>query len=190
MKNYCYIAVVLLFAFSSCKQEDQFTGLWNKRYNPAFDAVAFPSWAGKGRRKVDTNMVKTPLFIRIKKELGYYVMNCYQFDIPKAAIVSDPSVFDFVKFTKADENTLISDNRASNMVTSKQVTIQVDPATGVMTMNFGVEETAMPTEKRMNAVFHTMFSSGYHKLMEIRRKSEDPGLIDQKLKGDRIILSE
>ncbi len=190
MKNYLYLAACLLLAFSSCNQEDRFTGLWNKNINPEFDATAFPSWSTKGKYKVDTNAIKTPLFIRIKKEIGFYVMNCYQFDAPKNEVVADPSVFDYVKFTKVDEYTLLSDNRASNIVTSKRITIQLDPATGNLIMNFPADEVGIPTDKRTNALFHTMFSSGFHKVMEIRRKAENANLIDSKLKSDHLILSQ
>jgi hypothetical protein len=35
-----------------------------------------------------------------------------------------------------------------------------------------------------------MFSSGFSKLMEVRRKAEDAKLIDSKLKSDHLILAD
>ncbi len=187
MKNYLFAAAWLLFALSSCRQQDNFTGLWNKNSNPEYDTRAFPTWEARGKRLVDGSRISSPLFIRIKKEMGYYVMNCYQFDAPSHSIAADPSIFDYVKLKKADDNTLVSDNRASNIITEKMIVVHVDPATHEMTMKFEIPEADMPEDKRAKAMFSTMFNSGYHKLLEIRRKTADPDLINSKLKSDGLI---
>jgi len=186
------LSFLVLFSllFSSCDQDDRFTGLWNKDYNPEFDAVAFPTWKKKGKDLVDTVRIKTPMFIRIKKVFLSYEMNCYQFDAARNAIVKDPRIFDFVKFSKEDDYTLMSDNRASNIVTDKRVIVQIDPATGALSMSFSVPEDNQPHDKNARATFRSMFNSTYHKLLDIRRKSADPDLIDQKLKSERYILGE
>jgi hypothetical protein len=189
MKIYQFLAACLLLFVSSCEQSDKFTGVWNKNKNHEFDAAAFPSWKTKGKYLLDTSKAETPLFIRIKKEMTYYVMNCYQFDAAKNAIVADPSIFDYVKFTKEDEFTLMSDNKASNITIEKQIVIQLDPASGILTMNFHADNLAIPTEKRTRALFHSMFNSGYHKIMEVRRKTADANLIDAKLKEEHVILN-
>lgn len=187
MKNYLLAAAWLLLSFSSCRQQDQFTGVWNKNTNPELDAKAFPTWEDRGKRMVDASRIGSPLFIRIKKEMGYYVMNSYQFDAATRSIVADPSIFDYVKLKKADDNTLVSDNRASNIITDKMIVVHMDPATNEMTMKFDIPETEMPKDKHANALFRTMFNSGYHKLLEIRRKTADPDLINDKLKSDGLI---
>lgn len=187
MKNYLIAAIVLLFALSSCQQQDDFTGVWNKNANPESDPKAFPTWETRGKQLVDRTRVTSPLFIRIKKEMGYYVMNCYQFDAPSRSIVADPSIFDYVKLKKTDDHSLVSDNRASNIITEKMIIVHVDPVTHEMTMKFEIPESEMPEDKRANAMFRTMFSSGYHKLIEIRRKTSDPDLINSKLKSDGVI---
>ncbi|MCF8449699.1 MAG: hypothetical protein K9G49_07475 [Taibaiella sp.] len=189
MKLNQILAACLLLFVASCNQSDKFTGVWSKDRNPEFDAAAFPSWNTKGKYLLDTGKAGSPLFIRIKKELNYYVMNCYQFDAPKNAIVADPSIFDYVKFTKEDEFTLMSDNKASNITIEKQIVIQLNPVTGILTMNFHADNLAIPTEKKTRALFHTMFNSGYHKIMEVRRKTEDANLIDTKLKEEHVILN-
>ncbi len=185
----CFL-ILFSFLFSSCDQDDRFTGLLNKNYNPEFEAVSFTTWKKKGRELVDTVAIKTPMFIRIKKVFLSYEMNCYQFDAARNAIVKDPRIFDFVKFSKEDEYTLMSDNRASNIVTDKRVIVQIDPATGNLSMSFSVPEDNQPHEKNARATFRSMFGSTYHKLMDIRRKSADPDLLDQKLKSDHLILGE
>ena len=187
--NICFLILFSLL-FTSCKQEDKFTGLWNKDFNPEFDAVAFPAWKKRGRALVDTVRIKTPMFIRIKKVFLRYEMNCYQFDAARNAIVKDPRIFDFVKFTKEDEYTLMSDNRASNIVTESRVIVQIDPATGNLSMSFSVPDENQPHDKNAKATFRSMFASSYHKLMEVRRKSGDPDLLDDKLKSDHLILGE
>lgn len=187
MKNYLIAAIGLLLALSSCQQQDDFTGVWNKNANPESDPKAFPTWETRGKQLVDQTRVTSPLFIRIKKEMGYYVMNCYQFDAPSHSIVADPSIFDYVKLKKADDNSLVSDNKASNIITEKMIIVYVDPATHEMTMKFEIPEADIPEDKRANAMFRTMFGSGYHKLMEIRRKTADPDLINSKLKSDGFI---
>lgn len=187
MKNYLHAALWLLLTLSSCAQKDQFTGVWNKNTNPELDPKAFPTWEDRGKHLVDASRIGSPLFVRIKKEMGYYVMNCYQFDAPSRSIVADPSIFDYVKLKKADDNTLVSDNRASNIITDKMIVVHVDPATNEMTMKFEIPEEEMPVEKRANAMFRTMFGSGYHKLIEIRRKTADPDLINTKLKSEGLI---
>lgn len=187
MKSYLFAAAWLLISLSSCKQQDDFTGLWNKNANAEWDGKAFPSWEGKGSTMVNRTRVKSPVFIRIKKEMNYYVMNCYQLDASRHQVVADPSIFDYVKLKKVDEHTLISDNQASNIITATQIIVQVQPGTGEMTMKFGIPDTDMPAEPRANALFHTLFSSGYHKLMEIRRKTEDADLVDSKLKSEGLV---
>jgi len=187
MKNYLCAALGLLLILSSCRQQDQFTGVWNKNTNPELDQAAFPTWQDRGKRMVDAGRVGSPLFIRIKKEMGYYVMNCYQFDAPSHNIVADPTIFDYVKLKKADDNTLVSDNKASNIITEKMIVLHVDPTTHEMTMLFEIPKAEMPQDKHANALFRTMFGSGYHKLIEIRRKTADPDLINSKLKSEGLI---
>jgi hypothetical protein len=84
----------------------------------------------------------------------------------------------------------MSDNRASNIVTDKRVIVQIDPATGHLTMSFSVPDDNQPHDKNARATFRSMFNSSYHKLLDIRRKSADPDLLDQKLKSERYILGE
>jgi hypothetical protein len=188
MKKHLILAACLLLMLFSCKQKDDFTGLWSKNYNPQYDAIAFSSWQKKGKIMVDTNVIKSPLFIRLKKEIGYYVMNCYQFDAARRWVVADPSIFDYIRFTKEDEYTLMSDNKASGLATDKRITIHVNPVTGSLAMNFPIDKVEMPADKKANALFHTMFESEYHKIMDIRRKAENADLIDAKLKDEHLIL--
>jgi hypothetical protein len=190
MKIYSILTLCLLLLLSSCEQEDRFTGLWNKDYNQVADAAAYPSWIEKGNKMVDTTRIKSPMFLRIKKEMGFYVMNCYQFDAAQNMVVRDVRIFDFVKFTQADENTLISDNEASHIMSDKRIIIKLDPAKGTMTMSFSIGEDEKPNDEIMLALFRTMFSSGFNKLMEVRRKAEDAKLIDSKLKSEHLILAD
>lgn len=189
MRIYVLLALCLLL-LSSCDQHDKFTGLWSKDLNKVADAAAFPLWGEKGKNLVDTARIKSPMILRIKKEIGYYVMNCYLIDAGQKMVVRDARIFDFVKFTQEDENTLISDNKVSHINSDKRIIIQLDPATGNMTMSFSIEEDKQPTDPATLALFRTMFSSGYHKLMEVRRKIEDAKLIDTKLKSEHLILAE
>jgi hypothetical protein len=190
MRIYSILSFCLLLLLSSCEQEDRFTGLGNKDYNQVADAAAYPSWIEKGNKMVDTTRIKSPMFLRIKKEMGFYVMNCYQFDAAQNMVVRDVRIFDFVNFTQADENTLISDNEASHIMSDKRIIIKLDPAKGTMTMSFSIGEDEKPNDEIMLALFRTMFSSGFNKLMEVRRKAEDAKLIDSKLKSDHLILAD
>ena len=190
MKIYSILTLCMLLLLSSCIQEDRFTGLWNKNYNQVADVAAYPLWLEKGNKMVDTTRIKSPMFLRIKKEMDHYVMNCYQFDAAQNMVVRDVRIFDFVKFTQADEYTLISDNDASDIMSEKRIIIKLDPAKGTMTMSFSIEEDKKPTDETTLSLFSTMFSSGFSKLMEVRRKAEDAKLIDSKLKSDHLILAD
>lgn len=190
MRIYSILSFCLLLLLSSCEQEDKFTGLWNKDYNQVADAAAYPSWKEKGNKMVDTVRIKSPMFLKVKKEADHYVMNCYQFDAAQNRVVRDVRIFDFVDFTQADENTLISDNEASHIMSDKRIIIKLDPAKGTMTMSFSIEEDKKPNDETTLALFRTMFSSGFSKLMEVRRKAEDAKLIDSKLKSEHLILAD
>ena len=55
---------------------------------------------------------------------------------------------------------------------------------------FSKEEDKKPTDETTLSLFSTMFSSGFSKLMEVRRKAEDAKLIDSKLKSEHLILAD
>jgi hypothetical protein len=57
-------------------------------------------------------------------------------------------------------------------------------------MSFSIGEDEKPNDEIMLALFRTMFSSGFNKLMEVRRKAEDAKLIDSKLKSEHLILAD
>jgi hypothetical protein len=189
LNKYCLLAVCMLLSLSSCNQSDVFTGVWNKDFNPTFDNKAFPAWKKHRSDLADTDLVKTPFFIRIKKEMGSYVLNCFQLDGATGSIVTDASVVDFVKFNKIDEYTLVSDNRISNMVTSRQITIHIDGQTRILKMTFPLDKSEMPADKKIRALFETMFSSGFRKIIEVRRKTNEARLIEEKLKNSNVIKS-
>ncbi len=189
MKNVLYLLIGLSAILSSCSQYDQLTGVWNKNVNAEFDGAAFPQWQSRGRTMTDSGVVESPLFIRIKKSGSQYVMSCYIFDGSINKIVKEASVFDYVIFTKAEENVLISDNAASGMATNKLMIVRLDKQTGLLSMSLDVEKESLPESKRGRALLKTMFNSGFHKLIDIRRKTDDPALIDQKLKEEHIILN-
>jgi hypothetical protein len=75
-------------------------------------------------------------------------------------------------------------------MSDKRIIIKLDPAKGTMTMSFSIGEDEKPNDEIMLALFRTMFSSGFNKLMEVRRKAEDAKLIDSKLKSDHLILAD
>jgi hypothetical protein len=115
-------------------------------------------------------------------------MRCYQYDGAQARVVDEQSIFDYVKFIKADEHTLLSDNKASNIPSERQIILRVD-GSGQLTMQYPTEGGVIPTGERSRALFQTLFSSGFHKLMDIRRKNKDASLIDTKLREEHILLN-
>lgn len=186
MKQYLLTALCAVL-LSSCNQFDKFTGLWNKDLNEQYDAVAFPTWLDKGMKSVDPRKVHTPVFIRIRKEIGHYALHVYRYDAAAKAVVADASLFDFVKLKKVDDNTLLSDNDASGMYTTKHITLRLDPATGKLSMEFPAEKDELPKDKRARAMYYSLFNSTYSKLLDIRRRTPDGGLIDKKLKEEKLI---
>jgi hypothetical protein len=184
---FCLAAILLLF--SSCGSQDKFTGLWTKERNTEYDAAAFPLWEKTAKEHLNANMVNTPLFVRITKEMDYYVLRCYQYDGAKKMVVAENSVFDFVKLTKTGSSTLISDNKASNIMLEKRMMMQVDDATGRLTMVFDLAKSELPPDKKSRSMFMTMFHSDFRKLMDIRRVSDDASLIDHKLRSENVIMA-
>ncbi len=184
MKKYTILAMCLVFA--SCTQTDRFTGVWNKECDTICDGTAFPLWASKGKTTADTTVMSSPMLLRINKEKGYYVLRCYQYDGAQARVVEEHSIFDYIMFTKADENTLLSDNKASNIPSERQIILRV-AADGALTMQYPTDAAQIPTEKRSKALYQTLFSSGFHKLMDIRRRNKDASLIDAKLREAHIL---
>jgi hypothetical protein len=101
-------------------------------------------------------------------------------------VVDEHSIFDYILFTKADEHTLLSDNKASNIPSERQIILRVS-TDGALTMQYPTDAVQIPTEKRTKALFQTLFSSGYHKLLDIRRRDKDASLIDAKLREKHIL---
>ena len=189
MKCTLYLAALaLLTLFSSCDPNDKFTGVWTKERNDTYDPTAFPEWENKGKHMLDAGKVSSPMFLRLKKELGTYVLHCYRFDGGQQRVMSDNSLFDDIKFKKVDGSTLMSDNKASGIHIEAQMILHIDDVSGQMSLRFSKKEVEMPTEKRTKALFQTMFNSGYRKLLDIRRMTDDPDLIDKKLRNENIIL--
>ena len=184
MKKFTIPALCLVFA--SCTQTDRFTGVWNKERDTVCDGTAFPLWASKGKNTTDTTIMSSPMLLRINKEKGYYMLRCYLYDGAQARVVDEQSIFDYIMFTKADEHTLLSDNKASNIPSERQIILRVGD-NGELTMQYPTEGTKVPTEKRTKALFQTIFSSGFHKLLDIRRRNKDASLIDAKLREEHIL---
>jgi hypothetical protein len=188
MMRLSFLSALAALLLMSCGQDDKFTGIWNKDYNTTTDATAFPNWK-KSAKLVDNNFIRTPLIIRIKKDLGVYVLNCYQFDGASRSVVRDALIFDYVKFNKIDDNTLLSDNAASKMMTDKRITLHIDPVTRQITMDFPLDKTEMPQDKRVRELFKSMFSSGYHKILDVRRRTNEEKIITEKLRESNIIFN-
>ncbi len=185
--RYPLFLLAIIITLSSCNSEDTFTGVWSKNYNEQYDAAAFPLWE-KSRDRLDAQKANTPFFIRITKELDGYTLRCYQYDGAQQSVVAENTIFDFVKFKKTDNHTLMSDNAASGIHMEQKILAHVDEGTGELVMKFPVTDKELPKDKRIKALFKSVFSSGYHKLLTIRRKTADAGIIDSKLREEKVIL--
>lgn len=189
MKKNLYLTVWLLAMFVSCDVNDKYTGVWNKNFNTSLDSAAFPQWSTRGRFMTDPETISTPLFVRIKKSGSQYIMTCYQFDGATNSVVRENALFDYILLSESEKNLLVSDNSASGMTTSQPVVIRYDEQTQQITVSFKPDEEHLPDNKRRRALFKSIFQSGYHKVLDIRRKDDDPGLIDKKLKDERMIIN-